>query len=67
MAQQRALFVYAEQFAIIRPETPGYPFISSTFEQTINDIKDGINVQDALDDAVDAIEQDIEDNGGYGF
>ena len=63
----RNLFVYAEQFAIIRPETPGYPFISSTFEQALNDIMDGSDVQDALDDAVDAIEQDIEDNGGYGF
>lgn len=63
----RVFFEMAEAFAKVRPETPGYLTISSQFEQAGLKIRDGGNVQDALDDAVDAIEQDIEDNKGYGF
>ena len=63
----RAFFDMAETFALVRPETPGYLTISSQFEQAALKIRDGGNVQDALDDAVDAINQDIEDNNFYGF
>jgi multiple sugar transport system substrate-binding protein len=57
----------AEAFALVRPETPGYLTISSQFEQAGLKIRDGGDVQNALDDAVDAIEQDIQDNSNYGF
>jgi multiple sugar transport system substrate-binding protein len=57
----------AEAFALVRPETPGYLTISSQFEQAGLKIRDGGDVQNALDDAVDAIEQDIQDNNNYGF
>lgn len=63
----RIFFDMAEAYALVRPETPGYLMISSQFEQAGLSIRDGGNVQDALDDAVDAIERDIEDNAGYGF
>jgi len=63
----RIFYDMAEAFARVRPETPGYLIISSQFEQAGLKIRDGGNVQDALDDAVDAIDQDIEDNNGYGF
>jgi multiple sugar transport system substrate-binding protein len=63
----RIFFDMAEAFALVRPETPGYLTISSQFEQAGLKIRDGGNVQDALDDAVDAIDQDIEDNNNYGF
>lgn len=63
----RSFFDMAERFALVRPETPGYLTISSQFEQAGLSIRDGGNVQDALDDAVDRIEQNIEDNSGYGF
>lgn len=63
----RVFYDMAERFAVIRPPTPAYQFISSQFEQAGLSIRDGGNVQDALDDAVDAIEQDIADNSGYGF
>lgn len=63
----RVFFEMADRFAKLRPETPGYLRISSEFEQAGIKIRDGANVQDTLDDAVDAIEQDIADNNGYGF
>ena len=51
----------------MRPPTPGYLRLSSEFEQAAIKIRDGNNVQDTLDDAVDAINQDIQDNNNYGF
>jgi multiple sugar transport system substrate-binding protein len=63
----RIFFDMANQFALLRPPTPGYLKLSSEFEQAGIKIRDGGNVQDALDDAVDAIDRDIEDNSGYGF
>jgi multiple sugar transport system substrate-binding protein len=63
----RIFYDFAEAYALVRPETPGYLTISSQFEQAYLKIRDGGNVQDALDDAVDAIEQDIADNNNYGF
>lgn len=63
----RVFFDMADQYAVLRPATPGYLRISSEFEQAGLKIRDGGNVQDALDDAVDAINQDIEDNSNYGF
>ncbi len=63
----RVFYDMAKAFALVRPETPGYLTISSQFEKAGLSIRDGGNVQDALDDAVDAIERDIQDNGGYGF
>ena len=41
--------------------------MSFIFEKAVTDIANGADVQDTLDAAVDEIEQDIEDNGGYGF
>lgn len=63
----RIFYDMADAFALVRPETPGYLTISSQFEQAGLSIRDGGNVQDALDDAVDEIERDIDDNSGYGF
>ena len=63
----RVFFDMAQRFAVLRPETPGYLTISNQFEQAGLAIRDGANVQDTLDDAVDAIEQDIQDNNSYGF
>lgn len=65
--QFRSFFDMAQAFALVRPETPGYLTISSQFEQAGLKIRDGGNVQDALDDAVDQIDQDIQDNNNYGF
>ena len=63
----RELYVYAREYAVKRPEPPGYPIMSSAFEKAMLDIRYGKNVQDALDLAADSIEYDIERNLGYGF
>jgi multiple sugar transport system substrate-binding protein len=57
----------AKKYAVIRPPTPGYLIISSAFEQAALGIRDGGDVQNALDDAVDKINQDITDHNNYGF
>jgi multiple sugar transport system substrate-binding protein len=70
-AQGGPLHVYASQLAngvgIPRPLTPGYPVITQAFARAVDAIARGGDVQTALDEAVDAIEADIEANNGYGF
>lgn len=56
----------AEQ-GLIRPPTAGYVVMALQFEKALADIANGANIEDALDAAVDAIEADIQANGGYGF
>lgn len=63
----RSFFEMSKRFAVLRPVTPGYLTISSQFEKAGLKIRDGGDVQNALDDAVDAINRNIEDNKGYGF
>jgi multiple sugar transport system substrate-binding protein len=48
-----------------RPTTPAYVTVSDAFNQAIQDIIDGGEVRQALDEAVADIDQDIEDNDGY--
>jgi multiple sugar transport system substrate-binding protein len=48
-----------------RPPHPAYPTISSAFNQAIQNIIDGQDVQAALDEAVATIDADIEANEGY--
>lgn len=59
-------FGLSEAQSLIRPPTPAYPNIALAFEKALADISNGADVQDALDEAVDAIDTDIENNGGYG-
>lgn len=64
-----ALFVQqlqaAPDVAVPRPVTPAYPTITKTMTTTIDDIIQGADVQESLDKAVTAIDQDIEANEGY--
>jgi multiple sugar transport system substrate-binding protein len=48
-----------------RAPHPAYPTISSAFNQAIQNIIDGQDVQTALDEAVATIDADIESNEGY--
>jgi multiple sugar transport system substrate-binding protein len=55
----------SERFATPRPATPAYPFISSTFTQTVQDILDGADPRSSLTDAVRDIDANIASNDGY--
>ncbi len=62
------LYVFREQLntiAIPRPQTPAYPTITSAFQQAVQNVVNGADVQEQLDNAVEEIDQDIEDNNGY--
>jgi len=54
-----------EGYAVPRPQTPAYPVISAAFRQAFADIRNGMPVQEALDQAAAAIDEDIRDNRGY--
>ncbi len=60
-------FGLSEAQALVRPVTPGYATMALVFEKALADIANGADVLDTLDAAVDEINSDIEDNGGYGF
>ncbi len=63
----RAFFESARLFAVLRPETPGYPMISSAFERALKEAREGVDPAEALDRAVEAIRQDLKRNRNYGF
>jgi multiple sugar transport system substrate-binding protein len=56
---------FSKQFAVLRPATPAYPFISSEFTKATQDIINGGDPQQTLDAAVKAIDANIASNGGY--
>jgi len=60
-------FALSSEQGLLRPPTPGYAVMALEFEKALADIANGADVQTALDAAVDAIDADIEANGGYGF
>lgn len=64
-----ALNVYTQQLqsgvALPRPSHPAYPVITQAFAEAIAEIVDGVDVAQALGDAAQKIDEDIEDNGGY--
>lgn len=63
------LRLYVDQLnkgvAVVRPETPAYPAISSAFAEAMNNIFGGADAQKELDKAAKKIDQTIEDNKGY--
>ena len=58
-------FELSEAQATLRALTPGYVVASKEFEKAMADIANGADVADALDAAADAIDADVERNGGY--
>ena len=61
-----AFYGLSQAQAVLRPVTPGYIVQAKVFEKALADIANGADVADALDAAVDEIEEDIERNSGYG-
>ena len=66
-AAMEVFYQLSEAQGLVRPVTPGYPTMALIFEKALADIANGADVQDTLDAAVDEIDQDTEDNMGYGF
>jgi multiple sugar transport system substrate-binding protein len=63
----RVFFDAARALAVVRPETPGYPMISSAFERALKEAREGVDSAEALDRAVEAIQQDLKRNRNYGY
>ncbi len=63
----RVFFDSARAWAVVRPETPGYPMISSAFERALKEAREGVDSAEALDRAVEAIQQDLKRNRNYGY
>lgn len=63
------LRLYVQQIlggvAVVRPQTPAYPAITSAFAEALNNIMGGRDVKRELDRAVRKIDETIEDNKGY--
>jgi len=51
--------------AVPRPATPAYPVITAVFQEAFQNIRDGVDVELALDKAAREIDQDLEDNLYY--
>lgn len=51
--------------AVPRPVTPAYPVITESFAAAVQNIVNSADVKTELDKAVQAIDQDIQDNQGY--
>lgn len=63
--QSRIFFDLMQRFARQRPATPAFSVVSNSFFVAMQNIADGRDPHDALDDATDAIDQTIADNRGY--
>ena len=59
-------FELSEEQALVRPVSPGYVVAAKVFEKALADIANGADVANTLDAAVDEIDDDIENNQGYG-
>ena len=58
---------FSQDYAVVRPVTPAYPFISSVFQKAAQDILSGGDPKPILDKAVSDIDNDIKQNGGYAY
>lgn len=56
---------FAKEFAVVRPETPGYPFIATEFTKAAQDIVNGADPQQALDQAVLNIDANQQSNNYF--
>lgn len=56
---------FSKKFAVMRPETPAYPFIATEFGKTVQDILSGADAKSSLDKAAKDIDANIKSNNGY--
>ncbi len=57
----------SKKYAVVRPVTPAYPFIATTFQKVARDILAGGDAKQILDKAAAEIDNNIKSNGGYAF
>lgn len=57
----------SRRYAELRPPTPGYPFLTTTFAKAAQDIVAGGDPADVLDQAAEDIDANLETNDYYGF
>ena len=55
------------KYAELRPPTPGYPYLTTTFAKAAQDIISGGNPKQILDQAVSDIDADLKTNNYYGY
>jgi multiple sugar transport system substrate-binding protein len=65
--EKRFFLDESKQLAQIRPPTPGYPYLTTTFAKATQDIIAGGDPKQILDRAVNDIDQDLKSNDYYGF
>ena len=65
VATTRIFREYSKKFAVLRPETPGYPFIATGFTKTAQDILNGADPKKALDQLVKDIDANQESNNYF--
>ena len=63
MSRSRSSAQIAQKYALVRPETPAYPVISQVFEKQLQDIMNGKDPQEGLDQMVSEIDADIASAG----
>jgi multiple sugar transport system substrate-binding protein len=63
----RVFFDLASKFALVRPVTPAYPFISTTFAKANSDILSGGDPKTILDKAAKDIDNNVKSNGNYQY
>jgi len=57
----------SKELAVVRPPTPGYPYLTTTFAKATQDIVAGGDPKQVLDRAVADIDRDLKSNDYYGF
>jgi multiple sugar transport system substrate-binding protein len=57
----------SKKFTLIRPPTPAYPYITTTFAKAAQDIVAGGGAKSILDQAAKNIDQNLKSNNNYGF
>jgi multiple sugar transport system substrate-binding protein len=57
----------SKKFAEIRPPTPGYPFLTTTFAKAAQDIIAGGDPKKILDQAASDIDSNLKSNNNYGY
>ncbi|MEU1471116.1 sugar ABC transporter substrate-binding protein [Streptomyces sp. NPDC005761] len=59
------LVEFARQYAVVRPATPAYPYISTEFEKAAKDVLAGADPQKALGQAAKDIDSNLKTNNYY--